>query len=58
MFSAFLDMHRPDINMAEKAHVLSIIQQFFRSRPEDRVTVVGLLGNKDFKALMSIYGVH
>ncbi|KUI56182.1 hypothetical protein VP1G_03516 [Cytospora mali] len=58
MFSAFLDMHRPDINSAEKALVLSIIQQVFRPRPEDRVTAVGLLGNKDFKALMSIYGVH
>lgn len=58
MFSAFLDMHRSDINSTEKALTLSIIQQVFRSRPEDRVTAVGLLGNKDFKALMSIYGVH
>lgn len=58
MFSAFLDIHRPDINAAEKALVLSIIQQVFRPRPKDRVTAMGLLGNKDFKALMNIYGVH
>lgn len=38
--------------------VLSIIQQVFCPRPIDRVTAVGLLGNKDFKALMSIYGMH
>lgn len=56
--SAFLDTRRPDINAAEKAAVLSIIQQVFRPRPEDRVTAEGLLGNKDFKALMRIYGVH
>ena len=58
MFSAFLDMHRPDITAAEKALVLSVIQQVFRPRPEDRVTAVGLMENTDFKALMSIYGVH
>lgn len=58
LFNAFLDKHRADINAAEKALVLSIIQQVFCPRPEDRVTAVGLLENKDFKALMSIYGVH
>ncbi|KAG8157201.1 hypothetical protein KVR01_012909 [Diaporthe batatas] len=58
MFSAFLDMHRPDITAAEKALVHSIIQQVFRPRPGDRVTAVGLMDNTDFKALMSIYGVH
>lgn len=34
MFSVFLDMHRPDMNMAEKALVLSIIQQVFRQGPK------------------------
>lgn len=57
MFNAFLDKHRPDITAGEKALVLSVIRQVFRPRPEDRVTASELLGNKDFKALMSIYGV-
>lgn len=58
MFGAFLDMHRPDIDLAEKALVLSIIQQVFCPRPEDRITAMELLGSKSFEALMSIYGVH
>lgn len=58
MFSDFLDTHRPDVSSAEKALVLSIIQQVFCPRPEDRVTAVELLENKDFKAFMSIHGVH
>lgn len=57
MLSAFLDKHRPDITEGEKALVLSVIRQVFRPRPEDRVTASELLGNKDFKALMSIYGI-
>lgn len=58
IFSAFLNMCRPNISAAEKALVLSIIQQVFRPRPEDRVTAGGLVDNTEFKALMSIYGVH
>lgn len=58
VFSAFLDRHRPDINAAETGLVLSIMHQVFRPRPKDRITAAGLLGNEDFKALMSIYGVH
>lgn len=58
MFSDFLDTHRPDVSLAEKALVLSIIQQVFCPRPDDRVTAVELLENEDFKAFMSIHGVH
>lgn len=58
MFGAFLDLHRPDIDSAEKALVLSLIQQVFCPRPEDRITAAGLLGSRTFEALMRIYGVH
>lgn len=57
MFSAFLDQHRPDISPNEKVLALSVIRQVFRTRPKDRVGASELLENKNFKALMSIYGV-
>lgn len=57
IFSAFLDQHRPDISAKEKGLALSVIQQVFRTKPEDRVKASDLLRNKDFESLMSIHGV-
>lgn len=56
-FDAFLDKYRPDINADEKALLLSVIQQVFRPRPEDRATAYEILSSEDFQALMDIYGV-
>ncbi|KAL2285961.1 hypothetical protein FJTKL_07219 [Diaporthe vaccinii] len=57
IFSALLDQHRPDISAKEKGLALSVIRQVFRMKPKDRVRASDLLGNGDFEALMSIYGV-
>lgn len=57
IFSALLDQHRPDISAKEKGLALSVIRQVFRMKPKDPVRASDLLGNGDFEALMSIYGV-
>lgn len=57
MLSGFLDKHRPDISAKEKALALSVIQRVFRPRPEERIGASDLLNNKDFKALMRLYGI-
>ncbi|KAJ5894641.1 kinase domain-containing protein [Penicillium taxi] len=53
---AKIEQMRPEVGTAERELALLVFQKVFTYLPEDRLTAAELLKDKDFNALMSIYG--